>query len=295
VRLATSRFVVLPAWLASVIVLVIACGRTAPTSIPSITSATPPVFAPAIRLPAAEPHTVRVASYNVNFGLAGDPLSERLAIDALASLGADVVLLQETNPRWEKALVDGLDFAHHAFVPPDELPAGGMGILSRHPIVTSETLPSVAGPFFAWRIVVDTPRGRLQLLNVHLRPPMSDGGSWVVGFFTTREDRERELAWHVAALDPTLPTVIAGDLNEAADGLAIRHAAAHGYEDAIARFAGSRPTWRWPLRGLGSRWELRFQLDHILHDRRLVATAAGIVDRGRSDHFPVWADLVRAE
>ena len=30
-----------------------------------------------------------------------------------------------------------------------------------------------------------------------------------------------------------------------------------------------------------------------MHDARFVATASAIVDAGRSDHEPVWADLVR--
>jgi len=228
-------------------------------------------------------------SYNVNFGIAGDPST----IDAVADSNPDIVLLQETNAEWERAFTRrlGVRFPHHRFASPRDWPAGGMGILSKYPIVSIDTLPSHGGMFFAWRIVLDTKLGRLQVLDVHLRPPISDGGSWVVGYFSTRGDRLREIEYHAAALDPALPTVIAGDFNEERDGLAIKHLVDHGYADAITEHAGTKRTWEWPV---GS-FTLRFQLDHILHDDRLIAVTAHVVEAGRSDHKAIWADFERMD
>lgn len=230
---------------------------------------------------------IRVMSYNVNFGLAGD----RAGVAAVAAEGADLVFLQETNPAWEAALTRTLKrtYPHRRFTPPEDWPAGGMGLLSRFPIVALEELPPAGGPFFAWRVVLDTNVGRIQVLNVHLRPPMSDSGSWVVGYFSTREDRLHEIEAHALALAPSLPTLIVGDFNEEADGLAVQALARRGFVDAIATLHGNQPTWAWPLRGI----TLRFQLDHLLHDARFVTTASTIVSAGRSDHLPVWADFVR--
>ena len=235
----------------------------------------------------ARPGVLRVMSYNMNFGIAGD----RAGVDAIANGSPDVVFLQETNPRWEAALTRGLRdrFPHRRFAPPEEWPAGGMGLLSKFPIVELEELPPAGGPFFAWRVVLETNIGRIQVLNVHLRPPMSDGGSWVVGYFSTREDRLHEIEAHAKALAPGLPTLIVGDFNEEADGLAVTELAHRGYVDAIATQHGNTPTWEWPLRGI----TLRFQLDHLMHDARFVATTSTIVEAGRSDHKPVWVDLVR--
>jgi len=231
---------------------------------------------------------LRVMSYNVNFGIAGDPPS----IAALASANPDIVVLQETNEVWEAALVEtlGARFPHRRFRSPPGWPASGFGILSRFPIVTLDELPAIAGPFIAWRIVVDTPLGRIQILNLHLRPPMSDGGSWVVGYWSTREVRREELQYHLESLDQTLPTLIAGDFNEEGSGLAMRHLTDRGYADAIATYRGEAPTWSWPV---SSGITLRFQLDHLLHDPHFIAVAADIVDAGRSDHLPIWADLER--
>ena len=47
---------------------------------------------------------LRVATYNVNFGLAG----ETTTADAVRALEVDVLLLQETNAAWERALAEPL-------------------------------------------------------------------------------------------------------------------------------------------------------------------------------------------
>jgi endonuclease/exonuclease/phosphatase (EEP) superfamily protein YafD len=136
------------------------------------------------------PNQLRVMSYNVNFGVAGD----RSTIEAMAAAQADVVFLQETNEVWQRAMVArlGKTYPHARFTHPESWPAGGMGLLSKYPVVSLEHLPSVGGLFFAWRVVLDTHLGRIQVLNVHLRPPMSDGGSWVVGFFDARRSLARD-------------------------------------------------------------------------------------------------------
>lgn len=232
---------------------------------------------------------LRVVSYNVNFGLVGDPAGVR----AVGSLRGDLVFLQETNAAWETAFVDALGrrYPHHRFTHPTTWPAGGMGVLSRFPIESITELPSVGGFFFAWRVVLATNLGRIQVLNVHLRPPMSDGGSWVVGYFSTRENRLEEIEHHLAALDPKLPTLIVGDFNEESDGRALVRLAQLGYGDATAQFNPKKPTWRWQT----STVTLRFQLDHILHDVHFVPIASQIVEAGASDHFPIWTDFERID
>jgi len=233
---------------------------------------------------------LRVVSYNVNFGLAGDPNGVR----AVGPIKADLVFLQETNEAWEAAFVDafGRRYPHHRFTHPKDWPAGGMGVLSRFPIESITELPTVGGFFFAWRVIVDTNLGRIQVLNVHLRPPMSDGGSWVVGYFSTRENRLEEIEHHIAALDKKLPTIIVGDFNEEGDGLALGRLSQLGFGDAIAQFAPKQPTWQWRL---SSGMTLKFQLDHILHDVHFVPVAARVVEAGQSDHKPIWADFERVD
>src|SRR5262245_40503310 len=235
--------------------------------------------------PPPQPKTanqMRVMSYNVNFGIAGDPST----IEAIAGAKPDLVLLQETNVEWERALVArlGADYPHRHFTHPDSWPAGGMGLLSKYPVVSIDQLPSHGGFFFAWRVVLDTKLGRIQVLNVHLRPPMSDGGSWVVGYFSTRDNRLTEIEHHAAALDQKLPTLIVGDFNEEGDGRAVEFLKDHGFGDALPQFAGKTRTWEWPVGSI----TLKFQLDHILHDAYFVPVTGAVVEAGRSDHKPVW-------
>jgi endonuclease/exonuclease/phosphatase (EEP) superfamily protein YafD len=234
--------------------------------------------------PAAD--ELRVLSYNVNFGLAGD-MQE---ITAVGPVMADVVFLQETNAEWEAAFVDTFSrrYPHHRFDAPESMPAGGMGVLSRFPIESIEKLPSHGGFFFAWRVVLQTNLGRVQVLNVHLRPPISDGGSWLAGYFSTRENRLEEIEYHLARIDRALPTLVVGDFNEEGDGLALQRLGEVGFDDAIAHFAPKQRTWEWKL---PSGITLHFQLDHVLYDARLEPLQAHVVEAGRSDHKPVWADF----
>ncbi len=233
------------------------------------------------------PPSVRVLSYNVNFGVAGD----RDALRAIASVDADVVFLQETNPAWESALVGGLQrrYPYRWFLDPGYMPAGGMAVLSRSPIQVDELPRPDRGLFAALRVVVETRLGPIQVLHVHLRPPMSDGGNWLVGYFATGPHRLQEIEQHLARLAPDVPTMIVGDFNEEPHGSALRRCAELGYVDAISTHLGDTPTWHWRA---GDE-TLRLQLDHVLVDQRLRARTARIVEVGRSDHWPIWVDVSR--
>ena len=133
------------------------------------------------RAPTPGKAALKVLTYNVNYGLGGDPLGVRAIRDA----GADVVFLQETTAAWEEALRAelGTELPHMAFL--HCCGAGGLAVLSKYPFEHGDYVPSPGGWFPAWRVVVDSPLGEVQVLQVHLRPPVSDGGSFVSGYFTT--------------------------------------------------------------------------------------------------------------
>ncbi|MBS1120634.1 MAG: Endonuclease/Exonuclease/phosphatase family protein [Deltaproteobacteria bacterium] len=111
----------------------------------------------------------------------------------------------------------------------------------------------------------------------------------MVGYFSTREDRQREAIAHVARLDPRLPTLVVGDFNEEDEGMALKIFRDHGFASALPKFHPNVDTWQWPVGGM----TLRFRLDHILYDAHFRGLDANVVEAGRSDHFPVWADLER--
>lgn len=219
-----------------------------------------------------------VMTYNVNFGLSGD----RASLRAIADAGADIVLLQETNRGWERAIRRRLSAKYPHILFEHHRAAGGLGILSKYPIEERRLLVAPTGWFPAWRLVVRAPRGLVQLLNVHLRPPISDSGSWVSGYFTTGGHRLRELRHYLRFLDAALPTLIAGDFNEAR-GPAIELLADRGMHSALHEYAPDAITWHWRTR-IG---ELTNRLDNVFYSGGLDATAARVMTAGNSDHYPV--------
>src|SRR5690606_38802782 len=137
-------------------------------------------------------------------------------------LGADVVLLQETERRWERALRKRFrrDYPHMVFHHHRSRP-GGLAVLSRWPL-EGEVLAATRGDCFpAWRGTVDSPAGAIQLLNLHLYPPVRryrrDG--WVRAYTESQKTHVVELEKFFPALDRDLPTLVVGDLNEDATGL----------------------------------------------------------------------------
>jgi endonuclease/exonuclease/phosphatase (EEP) superfamily protein YafD len=240
--------------------------------------------APVVAPDGGEP-TIRIATYNVNFGVA----ATAEVVAAIERTDADIVLLQETTDEAEALLLRELgdDYPHALFR--ECCRAGGLGILSRHPIVEDEYLPSQRGWFPAWRVVVATPIGTVQLVDVHLRPPISDSGSWVAGYFSTGGFRKQELedVWPTLA---DIPTIVAGDFNESEGGDALTLLRERGFESALPQHHPAAHTWRWRTR-LGM---LRLRLDHLVYGPGLTATWAEVIDVGPSDHLPVVA-VFRAE
>jgi endonuclease/exonuclease/phosphatase (EEP) superfamily protein YafD len=230
--------------------------------------------------------TIRVMTYNVNYGLAGD--DETLA--AIRRGGADVVLLQETNAAWERVLRGALarDYLHMDFR--HCCTAGGLAVLSRHPFTDGGYLPARSGWFPAWRVIVRAPVGELQLLNVHLRPQIGDDGSVVSGVLSTPPVRVQEMVGFYPELQPALPTIVAGDFNESRSGGAVAFLEERGFRNALPQMDGPQSTWRWPT-SLG---EIRLQLDHLVY-RRLRLVHGEVVEAGRSDHLPVVGVFAPAE
>lgn len=167
--------------------------------------------------------------------------------------------------------------------------AGGLGILSKVRFEPPRYLDAPSGWFPAMRVILQTRLGPLQALSVHLHPPVSESGSFVKGYFTTTSIRRAELEDFHAQLDPSLPTIVLGDLNEA-DGKALRFLQDRGYRTGLPEFSPGEKTWRWrlPVGALTSR------LDHILYSPGLEPLSVEVLEAGNSDHLPVTAVFAKA-
>jgi endonuclease/exonuclease/phosphatase (EEP) superfamily protein YafD len=237
---------------------------------------------------AAPDRGLRVMTYNLNWG---NP-DVAATLDAIAAGDADVVLLQEITDEWRRALKQRFEktypyYAYHLH----RRSAGGIAVLSKVAIKSDELWAPPSGAFFpAQRIVLDTPSGPLQILNVHLRPAI-DGGSWVKGFLTTPPVRRREIEEHWKKLDYQLPTIVAGDFNEDDTGRAIDYLAHHG----MKRVATTGPrTWHYETVVNGKATDLlKMDIDHVMIDSHFTASDAEVLDAGTSDHRPVVVTIRR--
>jgi endonuclease/exonuclease/phosphatase (EEP) superfamily protein YafD len=239
---------------------------------------------PITRAPTPGQPSLRVVTYNLNYGLAEDPLT----LFALARHEADVVFLQETNEAWREKIEGRLSevYPYRAFH--DAGAAGGMAILAKAPIRNVEILPPESW-FAAMHAVVETPLGPIEVLNVHLRPPLSESGSVISGYFSTPAVREREIRTFLASLAGDHPLLIAGDFNEGPGGRALEVLEARGLRSVLPELSPDATTWRWNT----SVGEITSTLDHVVHDERLVALDARAFVEGRSDHLPVMVTFER--
>lgn len=257
------------------------CHHAADASPSSLSQAPSPL----VVAPASAPR-IRVLTFNVNFGVA----DAQANLEAIESIDADVVLLQETTAASEDRFRDAFSERYPNILWQDCCNAGGLGVLSKYPIGWDEYLEPEAGWFPGWLVAVETPIGEVQFLDVHLRPPVSDSGSWVTGQFSTRKTRALEIEGFWKAVESEVPVIVAGDFNEGADGRAVQFLADKGMRSALAQVKPKADTWHWPLK-VG---ELSSMLDHIVYDARLSLLRVDVHELGRSDHYPVVAEFALA-
>lgn len=232
---------------------------------------------------------LRTLTYNVN--VESDP--KRVA-EVIRRANADVVCLQETDDMAE-ALRTMLanEYPHFEFGEAASVAGGGMVVLSRLPL-EGRWIPSPTDWFGALLVICETPSGKVQFLNVHLRPPVKGHARsrllrFFSGYFFTRADRLNEIRYFHAFCDPNLPLIVAGDFNDTDSSRALRWLASKGLKDSLPAFDRSTPTWKWHFGPV----HLRRRLDHIVASPSLKCVEASVLRNGPSDHFPVVASFSR--
>lgn len=229
-----------------------------------------------------------ILSYNINNVAAYDTLRRQSILHAIFSSGAHVVLLQETNPRWEEIILlrkkDLYRYSYFHHPGSDDRAAGGIAILSQFPLEDvrvidfSKNVPGSVFPAVVCgvRLPIRYQRGEslithdlsINVAIVHLRPPVElDGTAWletarITGPIRLREVQELMKRTAVGGGRMSLH-VIAGDFNEGDDSEAITHLTNLGYNNALRTFV---PRWKethtWPF--MRNLLTLRKRLDHIL-------------------------------
>jgi endonuclease/exonuclease/phosphatase family metal-dependent hydrolase len=146
-------------------------------------------------------------------------------------------------------------------------------------------IPSETGWFDGWIVEFDTVLGPVQVLNVHLRPPVSDRGGWVSGYLGTGDDRVQEMERFYNRIKPDVPLIVAGDFNDGENSRVVNWLEMRGLTNALPQFDRSTATWQWKYRGI----TLQRRMDHIMYSPDLDCAAAKVIAEGQSDHFPVIA------
>lgn len=189
-------------------------------------------------------------------------------LDLVAETAPDIVLLTETNLRWDAEL-SPLEKAYPYVLHQPDRGNFGMAVYSKLPFRGQMVL----NPEIVIRMGVLTFEG-FTIINAHPVPPMA-GHLWAAN-----KAYLEELSRQVEALDH--PVIVAGDLNTTIWG------------DNMGPLldAGLRPLGGW---GAGYTWPvgnplLRMQIDHILIRGAKAVEFRVLPDIG-SDHFPIIADV----
>ena len=197
-------------------------------------------------------------------------------LETIARANADVVVLVEFTRRWsERIAVLSKDYPHQARFPRDD--AFGIALLSRYPFETADEV--ALGPSSAIDARLQTPRGIVRVIGVHLYPPVSAARARL------RNGQLEALAELLAPLPD--PLVVLGDFNVSPySPYLAAWLARTGLRDARRGF------------GLDFTWPAHFPPLGVPIDHILVSASLGVAEHRRlpafgSDHYPVLARLVQ--
>ena len=209
-------------------------------------------------------------------------------VAAVGSSGAEIVALQEANAAWKDVLLTEYRDVYPYML--FRLDAGGAGTLAMLSVYPLEDLGFHEGPgdgHPAWHVLVQSPMGAVQVLNVHLRPMFSGGSDPVDSYLSVGDDHVGEISRYADACSDGVPTIVVGDFNEGPGGEAIGWLEDRGFQNALPLFHPGQETWRHPSVGD----TFAETIDHILFDTAFDPLNAWVEVRGDSDHLPVIAHL----
>ena len=200
-----------------------------------------------------------------------DPTGAR---EYLASQAADVVVLSEFTPRWREKLRE-LERAYPYFVVRPHWNPWGIAVYSKYPLRAIEDLDLGDDQTANLRVLLQTPEGLVELYAIHLASPPTRRQAH------RRNTQLRKLAERIAAADPDLPRIVAGDLNltpySPYFGDLLRDA---DLRDGRAPF-GLHVTWPvWPV-------PLWIPIDHCLAGGAANVTRVATGPAIGSDHLPL--------
>eukprot|EP01100_Stratorugosa_tubuloviscum_P006106 TRINITY_DN2650_c0_g2_i1.p1 TRINITY_DN2650_c0_g2~~TRINITY_DN2650_c0_g2_i1.p1 ORF type:complete len:434 (-),score=144.88 TRINITY_DN2650_c0_g2_i1:56-1357(-) len=250
----------------------------------------------------AEINSFSLATYNLNYALCviGTlPIEENSIVEALISCQADIVCLQETSIDWEFFLKTHQTlkqiYKYFLFQAPGNhsIPAGGIGIISKFPISSCKSIESPVRwfPAHLYEISVPNPIGVIQVLNLHLRPPLTESALPLLhAYVNSKSERVKEVLFYSKYIDFKKPIIVCGDFNEGINGASVQFWIKNMLMNHCLKEHKSQiATWHWKLPG---GLEVSAQFDHMFY-ANLLCKSARCIHSGVSDHYPVVAEFTR--
>jgi len=228
---------------------------------------------------------IRIGSYNVFSG-------EREVADTLKvirSMNADVLAMQELSPMGSRLLDRALkeDYPYRRF-------SEGVAIVSRFPLKNHRYQHSQRGINGFLIAEVESPGGRLQVASLHLDPLRiwTTAEKWSLPaqlLWGQGEIHRAEMKQINEALKPGMPTVLAGDFNNASHA-ALNQLRKQGFSDSFAQVTphpDQNPTLHFKLLGVPA----GRRIDYILHDASFETLESQVLPGHPSDHNAVVSKL----
>jgi vancomycin resistance protein VanJ len=227
----------------------------------------------------------KVETFNVEVGKEHD----KPTVDAVGAPDADIVCLVEAGGGWPDALRKAYAhrYRYQLYMPdPSGHPTGALAILSRYPVTDLGVMTNGSDwhSHPAWRVQVELPGRKLDILIVHLRAMFNGGSNAASSYLQVGRDHLSALN-DIRAKSPAPVALVVGDFNEEADGKAVKKLEDEGFQDVLPLFKPGQPTWRHP--SLAN--QLTAAIDHIMFDDSLEPLDARVLVKGNSDHLPVVA------
>ncbi len=231
-----------------------------------------PAPAVAAMMPAQVP--VKLIAANLHYTVE-DPTA---TLAFLAAPSADLLVLSEFTPRWRQKLGD-LERLYPHFALRARWNAWGIGVYSKYPIQAVEDLDLGDEVCSHLRVVVQLPGGLAEVYAVHPASPSSPAQA------RQRNTQLRRLAERLAAADPALPKIVAGDFNLTPYSPYFRDLLRDaGLRDGGLPFGHSAtwPAWLIPP------W---IPIDHCLFRGPVLVRHVAVGSRIGSDHLPLVCEF----
>ncbi len=223
----------------------------------------------------------RVRVLQANVCHRNEPTSD--AVAWIQAEAADIVGIVEFNEAWQSAL-EPLQHTHrHTVLCPHTDQLTGVALYSRYPLHGVRIESAFPGAPRHIEATVLHPAGAIRVFVAH--PPSPRSAERV----RTRDRFLTELAQR--CVEPAVPTIVLGDLNETPFGRPMRaFLDATGYRSA-REAAGYTPSWPSEVAGVPVPEALRIPIDHVLVSPDFLPESCRVGRAIGSDHLPLAVEL----